>query len=74
MKSIQRGVLDPPLSRGMTAVRGARSVPSCGAHVRESTAHLKWQDTPIGPLAHFKATGEGWHGRINEALKKAAGI
>ena len=25
-------------------------------------------------VAHFKATGEGWQSRINEALKKAAGI
>jgi uncharacterized protein (DUF4415 family) len=25
-------------------------------------------------VAHFKATGEGWQRRINEALKKAAGI
>ena len=25
-------------------------------------------------IEHFKATGEGWQTRINEALRKAAGI
>jgi len=25
-------------------------------------------------LAHFRATGKGWQGRINAALRKAAGL
>ena len=25
-------------------------------------------------LAHFRATGPGWQSRINEALRKAAGL
>jgi uncharacterized protein (DUF4415 family) len=25
-------------------------------------------------IEHFKATGEGWQSRMNEALKKAAGL
>ena len=31
---------------------------------------------PAGPggLAHFRATGPGWQSRINEALRKAAGL
>jgi uncharacterized protein (DUF4415 family) len=71
----------PPLDRdwferaeireGERLIRPARAVGRPKKAVRKEAVNLRL-DPDV--LAHFRATGPGWQSRINEALRKAAGL
>jgi uncharacterized protein (DUF4415 family) len=56
----------PELSAKIRAARGRPPV----EHPKEKVTIRLSHDV----VAHFRATGPGWQGRIDEALKKAAGL
>ena len=71
----------PPLDRdwferaeireGERIVRPARAVGRPKKAARKEAVNIRL-DPDV--LAHFRATGPGWQLRINEALRKAAGL
>ena len=59
--------LRPVNGKTLAIVRRSRGRPVSEAPKKQVTLRLD-QET----LAHFKAAGAGWQGRINAALRKAA--
>jgi uncharacterized protein (DUF4415 family) len=65
-----------------TAMTFAEALPELAESIRRSRGrppveHPKQKLTirlSHDVIEHFKATGPGWQGRIDEALKKAAGL
>ena len=56
---------------GDRLIRPARALGRPKKPVRKEAVNIRL-DPDV--LAHFRATGPGWQSRINEALRKAAGL
>ncbi|RVG05753.1 hypothetical protein CN234_23890 [Sinorhizobium meliloti] len=64
-----RDVLPPEFFKAMEEHRRSRGRPSLEHPKKQLTLRL---DEDV--IAKFRAGGKGWQGRMNEALRKAAGI
>lgn len=62
-------VLSPEFFKAMEEHRRSRGRPSLEHPKKQVTLRL---DEDV--IAKFRASGKGWQGRMNEALRKAAGI
>ena len=62
-------VLPPEFFKAMEDHRKSRGRPSLAHPKKQVTLRL---DEDV--IARFRASGKGWQGRMNEALRKAAGL
>lgn len=63
-------------SGGMTAVRAALEARRPGQRGPQKAPTKKLVSLRLSPevLTYFRGTGEGWQSRIDEALRKVAGV
>ena len=63
-------------SGGMAAVRAALEARKPGQRGRQKAPTKKMVTLRLSPevLSYFRGTGEGWQSRIDDALRKVAGV